>query len=171
LRFISTSNESSAALKERGFTLIELLVAILIIALLAAVAVPIFLRQREKGWVAQLQAAMRNAATAEELYMAVSGTYTEDEIELRSVGGWRTAPDVSLTSGNWAGAEGYCLEGTHALLPDDHTWKLAHFSSELRTFGQGSCPGWIPEGDDDDSDDDDSDDDDSDDDDSDDDGD
>jgi len=86
LRFISKWNNSSAALKERGFTLIELLVAILLITLVAAVAVPIFLCQREKGWVAQLQAAMRNAATAEELYMAVSGTYTDDEIELRSVG-------------------------------------------------------------------------------------
>ena len=36
--------------RDGGFTLIELLVVILIIAILAAIAIPVFLRQREKGW-------------------------------------------------------------------------------------------------------------------------
>ena len=35
---------------EEGFTLIELLVVIIIIGILAAIAIPVFLNQRKKGW-------------------------------------------------------------------------------------------------------------------------
>jgi type IV pilus assembly protein PilA len=54
--------------EQGGFTLIELLVVILTIAVLAAISVPVFLRQRERGYVAQSVAALKNAATAAESY-------------------------------------------------------------------------------------------------------
>src|SRR3954451_15686937 len=60
--------------KDEGFTLIELLVVMIIIGILAAIAVPVFLNQRKKGWDSQAQSDARNLATAEETYFADSAT-------------------------------------------------------------------------------------------------
>ena len=49
--------------REGGFTLIELLVVIIIIGILAAIAIPVFLNQRKKGYDAQAKSDARNMAT------------------------------------------------------------------------------------------------------------
>ena len=48
--------------EEEGFTLIELLVVIIIIGILAAIAIPVFLSQKSKGYEASMKSDLRTVA-------------------------------------------------------------------------------------------------------------
>jgi type IV pilus assembly protein PilA len=99
---------------EDGFTLIELLVVVIIIGILAAIAVPTFLSQREKAANSAQQADLRNAAVAEESYFTDngaggSGAYPT-AAQLTANAGFKRSTAVSM----WAtGGSTYCLATSH----------------------------------------------------------
>ena len=62
---------------EAGFTLIELLVVVIIIGILAAIAIPVFLSQRESAQNASAESDARNVAIAMETWYTTEGSYPD----------------------------------------------------------------------------------------------
>ena len=81
--------------REGGFTLIELLVVIIIIGILAAIAIPVFLNQRQKGYDAQAKSDLRNMATAEETYLTDHPTGYTSSVDDLVTEGFKKSTNVS----------------------------------------------------------------------------
>jgi type IV pilus assembly protein PilA len=136
-----TRSRSSRSINESGFTLIELLVVIIIIGILAAIAIPVFLSQRQKGYDASVKSDLRNAATAEETYLTES--LTSYSMSSLTPSGLKITPNNTITVGiNLASA--YCLIGINSnssnyFLYDssDGGLKLAKYTT--LTAAQNSC--------------------------------
>ena len=123
--------------REEGFTLIELLVVIIIIGILAAIAIPTFLNQREKGWDAAAKSALKNAAVAQESFFTENNSYTliEDDPDAGiQAEGWNPSDDVTLTVAT-ATATAYCMQASHDAAPT-RFWSL---SSASGTLAQAAC--------------------------------
>ena len=100
--------------REGGFTLIELLVVILIIAILAAIAIPVFLNQRKKGWTSQVQSTLKNAATAQETVLVDTNSYASTIQPLKDAGLRFSSTDVTMGDDDVTGTSStsYCMRAT-----------------------------------------------------------
>jgi len=95
--------------REGGFTLIELLVVIIIIGILAAIAIPVFLNQRKKGYDAQAKSDLRNMATAEETYLTDNPSGYTSSITNLVAEGFKSSTNVSGWTATFTTDQSYTL--------------------------------------------------------------
>ena len=97
---------------DEGFTLIELLVVIIIIGILAAIAIPVFLNQRNKGYDAQAKSDLRNLANFEEVYLTDAGSYGTGAQISATEGALHHSSGDQVRVVSFTTNQGYCLSAT-----------------------------------------------------------
>ena len=104
----------AARKKDEGFTLIELLVVVIIIGILAAIAIPVFLNQRESAAKASLTSDARNGAIEIETFFTANQEYPEDQDALAGLN-LALSENNAITAyalTNGGASFQYCVEAT-----------------------------------------------------------
>jgi type IV pilus assembly protein PilA len=121
---------------QQGFSLVDLLITAVIVGVLAAVAMPVFLGEREPSLRVAVEAELRNAVAVFETVHAQAGVYpdpaagidarTELLVDGGATGSFVQPPeDAALSWETTDGARGFELTATHTGLGEAITYHSA----------------------------------------------
>jgi type IV pilus assembly protein PilA len=111
---------------EGGFTLIELLVVIIIIGILLAIAVPSYMKFRDRANKSAAQANVRASIPGAEAYYADNNTYANMTLNVLQTSYDAGIKNISVVA---ATTTTYCIEATNG----SETWKKAGPGSDIVT--------------------------------------
>ena len=128
--------------KQAGFTLIELLIVIAIIAILAAIAIPMFMKYKQGAYLDSARSDVKNAVTAMEAYQATTGSYPTLPITAGpGPVSWSFSGNAAVANGTAGGDLNVSTGNTISIAADttcQNGYKVSGYSANITSGSVGS---------------------------------
>lgn len=110
----------TGANENQGFTLIELLMVIVILAILAAMAIPKISNVRDRSYFAAMESNLKNLASQQEIYYADERSYTSEKSDLAFTSSVGVRVSVNADEESWS------ANATHISLQSSEGCSIYH---------------------------------------------